>query len=65
MNPFETVRGVRFLEVIPEKLDEIAKELKKSNDIQSKRNSILEEQNRLMIEFCHLKAENPEAQKES
>ena len=65
MNTFETVRGVRFLDIIPEKMDEIAKELKKSNDIQSKRNSILEEQNRLLMELCHLKAENPDVQKES
>ena len=65
MNTFETVRGVRFLDVIPEKMAEIAKELKKSNDIQSKRNSILEEQNRLLIELCHLKATNPDVQKES
>lgn len=65
MNPFETVRGVRFLDIIPEKMAEIAKELKKSNDIQSKRNSILEEQNRLLIELCHLKATNPDVQKES
>lgn len=64
MNPFETVRGVRFLDIIPEKMAEIAKELKKSNDIQSKRNSILEEQNRLLMELCHLKAENPDVQKE-
>ena len=49
----------------PEKMAEIAKELKKSNDIQSKRNSILEEQNRLLIELCHLKATNPDVQKES
>lgn len=65
MNIFETVRGVRFLDIIPEKMAEIAKELKKSNDIQSKRNSILEEQNRLLMELCHLKAENPDVQKES
>ncbi len=65
MNPFETVRGVRFLDIIPEKMAEIAKELKKSNDVQSKRNSILEEQNRLLIELCHLKATNPDVQKES
>ena len=65
MNTFETVRGVRFLDIIPEKMDEIAKELKKSNDIQSKRNSILEEQNRLLMELCHLKATNPDVQKES
>ena len=65
MNTFETVRGVRFLDVIPEKMAEIAKELKKSNDIQSKRNSILEEQNRLLMELCHLKATNPDVQKES
>lgn len=65
MNPFETVRGVRFLDIIPEKMADIAKELKKSNDIQSKRNSILEEQNRLLIELCHLKATNPDVQKES
>ena len=65
MNTFETVRGVRFLDIIPEKMADIAKELKKSNDIQSKRNSILEEQNRLLIELCHLKATNPDVQKES
>ena len=63
MNIFETVRGVRFLDIIPEKMAEIAKELKKSNDIQSKRNIILEEQNRLLMELCHLKAENPEVKK--
>lgn len=65
MNTFETVRGVRFLDIIPEKMAEIAKELKKRNDIQSKRNSILEEQNRLLIELCHLKATDPDVQKES
>ena len=65
MNTFETVRGVRFLEIVPDRMDEIAKELKKNNEILSKRNSILEEQNRLLIELCHLKATNPDVQKES
>ena len=63
MNTFETVRGVRFLEIVPDRMDEIAKELKKNNDIQSKRNSILEEQNSLLKELCRLKAENQEAPK--
>lgn len=37
MNTFETVRGVRFLEIVPDRMDEIAKELKKNNEILSKR----------------------------
>ena len=63
MNPFETVRGVRFLDIIPEKMAEIAKELKKNNEILSKRNSILEEQNSLLKELYRMKAEIPEAPK--
>ncbi len=48
LNAFETVRGVRFLDIIPEKMSEIAKELKKSNDIQRERNCILKEQNAIL-----------------
>ena len=63
MNPFETVRGVRFMDIIPEKMAEIAKELKKNNEILSKRNSILEEQNSLLKELYRMKTEIPEAPK--
>ncbi len=63
MNTFETVRGVRFLEIVPDRMDEIAKELKKNNEILSKRNSILEEQNSLLKELYRMKTEIPEAPK--
>ena len=63
MNTFETVRGVRFLEIVPDRMDEIAKELKKNNEILSKRISILEEQNSLLKELYRMKTEIPEAPK--
>ena len=63
MNTFETVRGVRFLEIVPDRMDEIAKKLKKNNEILSKRNSILEEQNSLLKELYRMKTEIPEVPK--
>ncbi len=48
MSAFESVRGVRFLELLPKSLHTIAEEMKRHNDLLEAQNEILKEHNELI-----------------
>ena len=44
MNPWETIRGVDFMDLVPRALNSIAEELKMHNDLQREHNELLRRQ---------------------